>query len=142
MALRFGGRSRLCSVAIKLSNVRTKKSELAFDGFGRILLHGMSGAGARIAMMLVGFLLTPYILLSLGFVDFGLLAFFGSLAAYLGLLDFGLGGTFVKFITEYAEKGELEKARQVITFGMLFYLGFGFVMAVPVFAAAPFIVHF
>ncbi len=118
-----------------------EKCEPAVDGFGRILLNGMSGAGARIAMMLVGFLLTPYILMSLGFVDFGLLAIFGSLAAYLGLLDFGLGGTFVKFITEYAEKGELERARQVVTFGMLFYLGFGVVMAVPVFAAAPLLVH-
>lgn len=119
-----------------------EKRELASGGFGRILLNGMSGAGARIAMMLVGFGLTPYILTSLGFVDFGLLAIFGSLAGYVSLLDFGLGGTFVKFITEYAEKGDLGRARQVVTFGTLFYLGFGIVMAVPVFTLAPFIVHF
>ena len=119
-----------------------EKSPPGFEGFGRILINGLSGAGARIAMMLVGFLLTPYILMSLGFMDFGLLAIFGSLAGYLGLLDFGLGGTFVKFITEYTEKGELGHARQVITFGMLFYLGFGTAMAVPVFTFAPLIVHF
>lgn len=92
-------------------------------------------------MMLVGFVLTPYIIWSLGFVEYGLLAIFGSLAGYLGLLDFGLGGTFVKFITEYAEKGRLDGARQVVTFGMLFYLAFGIVLIVPVFVFSPFIVH-
>ena len=101
----------------------------------------MSGAGTRIAMMLVGFLLTPYILFSLGMVDFGLLAIFGSLAGYLGLLDFGLGGTFVKFITEYAERNELRSARQVITFGTLFYAGFGIAMGIPAFFLAPALVH-
>ena len=95
--------------------MRAEKREPAFDGFGRILLNGMSGAGTRIAR----------------------LQWPGA-----DLRDFGLGGTFVKFITEYAEKGELGYARQVVTFGMLFYLGFGIVMAVPVFAVAPFIVHF
>ena len=95
----------------------------------------------RIAMMVVGFGLTPYILTSLGLVDFGLLAIFGSLAAYLGLLDFGLGGTFVKFITEYTERNEVYAARQVMTFGTLFYLGFAIVVGVPVLAMAPFIVH-
>jgi O-antigen/teichoic acid export membrane protein len=122
--------------------VKRPAPERSFESFGRIVLNGMSGAATRVAMMLVGFALTPYILISLGFVDFGLLAIFGSLAGYLGLLDFGLGGTFVKFITEYAEKGEVQAARQVVTFGMLFYLGFGLLMAAPVFALAPFIVHF
>jgi O-antigen/teichoic acid export membrane protein len=113
----------------------------SFEGFGRVLRNGMSGAGARVVMMLVGFLLTPYILVSLGMLDFGLLAIFGSLAGYLGLLDFGLGGTFVKFVTEYTERNDLRAARQVITFGMLFYAGFGIVMAIPVFVLSPFIVH-
>lgn len=118
-----------------------EKRDTPLDGFGRILINGMSGASARIAMMLVGFTLTPYILFSLGFTDFGLLAIFGSLAGYLGLLDFGLGGIFVKFITEYSEKNDLIAARQVVTFGVLFYVAFALVMAVPVFALAPVIVH-
>jgi O-antigen/teichoic acid export membrane protein len=121
--------------------MRADAPRRGFEGFGRVLFNGLSGAGTRIAMMLVGFLLTPYILVSLGFVDFGLLAIFGALAGYLGLLDFGLGGTFVKFITEYSEKGDLARARQVVTFGMLFYLGFGIALAVPVFFLAPLIVH-
>jgi O-antigen/teichoic acid export membrane protein len=113
----------------------------AHTAVGRIVRNGMSGAGARILMMLVGFALTPYIVHSLGFLDFGLWATVGALAGYLGILDFGLGGSFVKFIAQYAERNEHASARQVITFGMLFYLGFGLVTAVPVFLFAPALVH-
>ncbi len=101
----------------------------------------MTGAGARISMMVVGFVLTPYIINSLGFRDFGLWATVGSMAGYLGLLDFGVGGSFVKFITEYAELGNHAAARQVVSFGMLFYVVFGLVLAVPVFLLAPTLVH-
>jgi O-antigen/teichoic acid export membrane protein len=101
----------------------------------------MSGAGARILMMVGGFALTPFIVHSLGFLDFGLWATIGALAGYLGILDFGLGGSFVKFIAQYAERNEHAAARQVITFGMLFYLGFGLLMSVPVFLCAPALVH-
>lgn len=117
-----------------------REEEQVRDGFGRVLLNGMTGAGVRIGMMLIGFVLTPYIVFSLGMEDFGLLAVFGSLASYLGLLDFGIGGTFVKFVTEYTEKDDVPAARQVLTFGTLFYLAFGLVLAIPVFAFSPAIV--
>ncbi len=113
----------------------------AHNAVGRIIRNGLSGAGARVLMMLVGFVLTPYIVHSLGFVDFGLWATVGALAGYLGILDFGLGGSFVKFIAQYAERGDHAAARQVITFGMLFYLGFGLLMAAPVYLCAPMLVH-
>ncbi len=103
----------------------------AHHAVGRIVRNGISGAGARIGMMVVGFALTPFIVHSLGFVDFGLWATVGALAGYLGILDFGLGGSFVKFIAQYVERNEHAAARQVITFGMLFYLGFGLVKSSP-----------
>ncbi|GAC1545558.1 MAG: oligosaccharide flippase family protein [Vulcanimicrobiaceae bacterium] len=105
-------------------------------------MNAMSGAGSRVAMMLIGFSLTPYIIHSLGIARFGLFAVVGALPAYLGLLDFGLSGAFVKFITEYIERDDRASARQVVTFGMIFYLAFGLVLAVPVLFAAPWIVHF
>ena len=110
------------------------------DEARQILVHGMSGAGARVTMMCVGFVLTPYIIVSLGIQDYGVWAVVGALAGYLGLLDFGLGGTFVKFISEHVAKNERDAARQVITFGTLFYLALGFVFAVPVVLWSPAIV--
>jgi O-antigen/teichoic acid export membrane protein len=109
--------------------------------FTRILVNTMSGAGRSIATSAIGFLLTPIIILNLGLLQYGLWAIVGSLTGYLGLLDFGLGGAFVKFITEFVETENKAAARQVVVFGMLFYLGFGLVLATPVLVLAPYIVH-
>jgi O-antigen/teichoic acid export membrane protein len=107
----------------------------------QILTNAVSGAGRRVAAMVIGFGLTPFIVHALGLQEFGLWAVIGSLAGYLGLLDFGLGGAFVKFITEYVEQDRHDRARQVITFGILFYAAFGLVLAIPVWIFSPFIVH-
>lgn len=107
----------------------------------RILHNALTGAGARIAMMAIGFSLTPFIVHSLGLQNFGLFSIVGALAGYLGLLDFGLGGAFVKFITQYVEQGDKAAARQVVSFGMIFYTCFGAALALPVFLLAPAIVH-
>jgi O-antigen/teichoic acid export membrane protein len=107
----------------------------------QILTNAVSGAGRRVAAMVIGFGLTPFIVHALGLQQFGLWAVIGSLAGYLGLLDFGLGGAFVKFITEYVEQNRRDRARQVISFGMLFYAGFGLLLAVPVWIFSPSIVH-
>ena len=107
----------------------------------RIARNALSGAGTRLVTMCVGFLLTPFIITTLGVERYGLWAVVGSLAGYLGLLDFGLGGAFVKFITEYRERGDHHAARQVVTFGIVFYAAFGLVFALPVLLLAPFLVH-
>ena len=107
----------------------------------RIMLNAVTGAGSRIATIAIGFLLTPFIISELGLAQYGLWAVVGSLAGYLGLLDFGLGGSFVKFIAEYAERGDRASARQVVVFGMTFYFVFGLVLAAPILSFAPQIVH-
>ncbi len=107
----------------------------------RIFRNALSGAGTRIAMMAIGFLLTPFIVHALGLQQYGMWAVVGSLAGYLGLLDFGLGSAFVKFLSEFIEQGHHARARQVLTFGITFYVLFGIVLAVPIAFAAPFIVH-
>ena len=107
----------------------------------RVAFNAMTGAGSRVATMAIGFSLTPFIIDTLGIGRYGLWAVVGSLAGYLGLLDFGLGGAFVKFITEYVERDERAAARQVLSFGMIFYAGFGVVLALPVLILAPHIVH-
>ena len=107
----------------------------------RIFGNALSGAGTRIAMMMIGFLLTPFIVHALGLQQYGMWAVVGSLAGYLGLLDFGLGSAFVKFLSEFIERGHHDRARQVLMFGMTFYTLFGVVLAVPIAFAAPWIVR-
>jgi O-antigen/teichoic acid export membrane protein len=107
----------------------------------RIVLNAMSGAGNRLGAMVIGFSLTPFIINTLGISRYGLWAVVGSLAGYLGLLDFGLGGAFVRFIAGYVERGDRAGARQVISFGLIFYAILGLAFALPIFAFAPLIVH-
>jgi O-antigen/teichoic acid export membrane protein len=80
---------------------------------------------ARTWRLLTGFLLTPYMLHRLGMEQYGLFAVLGTVTQYFGLLDFGLGSTFVKHIAEYSARGETERVRQVVSFGSLFYLLLG-----------------
>jgi O-antigen/teichoic acid export membrane protein len=105
----------------------------------QIARNALTGAGSRIAMMAVGFTLTPYIVQHLGLRLFALWTLTGSIAGYLGLLDFGLAGVFVKFVTEYVESDRRDLARQVVTFGALFYAGFGVVLSIPVVLLAPYV---
>lgn len=107
----------------------------------QIARNALSAAGLRVLTMVIGFGLTPFVVHAIGLQNYGLWAVVGSLAGYLGLLDFGLGGTFVKFITEYVEQGRRDRARQVMTFGMVFYFSFGLLLAIPVYFCAPAIVH-
>lgn len=59
---------------------------------------------------IIGLLLTPYIIRSLGDSEFGLYTLIGSLIGYISVLDLGLNNTIVRFVSKYRasndEKGE------------------------------------
>jgi O-antigen/teichoic acid export membrane protein len=95
---------------------------------------------ARTWRLLTSFLLTPYMLHQLGMEQFGLFAVLGTVTQYFGLLDFGLGNTFVKHIAEYAGRGETDRVRQVVSFGTLFYLLLGLALAPLAILLAPAVV--
>ncbi|HAH20751.1 MAG: hypothetical protein A2Y00_07320 [Omnitrophica WOR_2 bacterium GWF2_43_52] len=71
--------------------------------------------------MLVSFLLTPYIIRSLGLERFGIWAVVTILTTYYGLLDFGLGASFIKYISEFHAKNERDKINQVVNTGFILY---------------------
>lgn len=55
---------------------------------------------------LSGLLLTPFIIRSLGNAEYGLYLLIGSLAAYLGVLDFGLNNAVTRYVAQCAAKGD------------------------------------
>lgn len=69
--------------------------------------------------------LTPYILRHIGIERYGIWAVVGVLTGYFGLLDFGMGTSFVKYISEYYAKKDFKSINQVITAGVIFYSVFG-----------------
>ncbi len=50
---------------------------------------------------IVGLLLTPFIIKSLGQSEYGLYILLGSFVGYISLLDFGLSNTIVRFVAKY-----------------------------------------
>jgi O-antigen/teichoic acid export membrane protein len=76
----------------------------------------------------VNLLLTPYIISRIGIERFGVWAVVAVLTGYLGLLDFGVGSSFVKFIAQYDTKKEYHKLNQVINTGFFFNLGLGIII--------------
>ena len=71
--------------------------------------------------ILVALVLTPYIIRHIGIERFGIWAIIGVLTGYFGLLDFGIGTSFVKYISEFYTKKEYEKINQVVNTGFAFY---------------------
>ena len=58
----------------------------------------------------VGLLLTPFIIKSIGNAEFGLYTLIGAFVGYISLLDLGLNTTIVRFVAKYrAEKNKKEE---------------------------------
>jgi O-antigen/teichoic acid export membrane protein len=88
----------------------------------RVAINTAVGAVARIVSMLVGFAVLPALVNSLGNTRFGVYAVIGSLTAYFGILDLGIGGGLTRYMTLHSERGEPSAVRQITTFGLLFYI--------------------
>jgi O-antigen/teichoic acid export membrane protein len=56
---------------------------------------------------IVGVFFTPYLINTLGNHEYGVFSIVGGLMGMLGLINFGLGGTLVRFIAKY--RGENDK---------------------------------
>ncbi|MBR5246894.1 MAG: oligosaccharide flippase family protein [Clostridia bacterium] len=76
---------------------------------------------------IVGILFTPYMISSLGQIEYGLYQLLYAAIGYIALLDFGLGSTLTRFILKYRTEGDKEKVNIVITMCVKIYSLFGLV---------------
>jgi O-antigen/teichoic acid export membrane protein len=91
----------------------------------KILRNTLVMVASRLCLLVVGFLLTPYILSRLGDEVFGLWALTIALVSFAGIADLGFGTSFVKFVAEYDAKREPEKINGVLTIGVLMFAVMG-----------------
>jgi O-antigen/teichoic acid export membrane protein len=96
----------------------------------------------RFWQIFVLLLLAPYIIGHIGIERFGLWAIVGVFTSYLGLLDFGVGTGFVKFISEFYVKREFKKLNEVFNTGALYYLIFSVLIVVLVFFSIDWVLAF
>ncbi len=82
--------------------------------------------------LIVTLLLTPYIVSKLGTQAYGAWSLIFVVVSYLGVLDLGVGTSFVKYVAEYHVKKEYATLNGLLSTGFIFYLG----LSVPVIAVA------
>lgn len=87
----------------------------------RIIRNTIYNAIGKFWGILVALLLTPYIIGYIGVEKYGIWVMAGVLTGYFGLLDFGIGTSFVKYISEYHAKKDYNAINQVINTGFIFY---------------------
>lgn len=80
------------------------------------------------------FILTPLIISHIGQTEFGIYAIVMGFIGTFGLLDFSLSASFIKFISEYYNKGQFGELNKTINTGLFFYIGFTTVICIIVLA--------
>lgn len=98
-------------------------------------------ASARLSSVAASLILTPFLIRSLGIEMYGLWALISAIAGYLGLLDVGVGSSFVRTIAEYAAVRSLTKIRMTVTFGLVFYTVTGALVSPLAFLLVPRFAH-
>jgi O-antigen/teichoic acid export membrane protein len=81
--------------------------------------------------------LTPFILGHLSDSEFGVWVILSVLLTSTGLLDLGLGSSFVKFISAYYTLEDFEKINRVLFSGLIFYALHGAILLVAGLAIRP-----
>jgi O-antigen/teichoic acid export membrane protein len=92
----------------------------------------------RFWSLCISILFTPYLVKHLGTDSFGIWALISVLTGYFGLLDFGVGTSFVKYIAEYHAKKDFKQINLIISTGFIFYFLLGMAMvAIMIFIMNP-----
>lgn len=71
--------------------------------------------------IIINIILTPYIIKKIGVEAFGIWAIVFVFASYLGLFDFGIRWSYIKYIAEYNKKGDNLSLNKIINTGLFFY---------------------
>jgi O-antigen/teichoic acid export membrane protein len=71
--------------------------------------------------MLVSVIMIPYIIAHIGKERFGIWAIISIVTGYCGLLDFGVGASFVKYIAELYTKKDYDDISNIINTGFTLY---------------------
>lgn len=74
---------------------------------------------ARIGYLVSRVLIPPFVLARLGLETYGLWSTAFILVSYLGVGTFGISSVYVKYVAEYAARGETHKANSILSTGLV-----------------------
>jgi O-antigen/teichoic acid export membrane protein len=97
------------------------------DRSSQIIRNVLMNWVAFAVTILAGFLMSPFLVRHLGDAVYGVWVLLGSLAGYLGLLDFGLIPSMVKYVAEYRARNDQRALNRLMTAGLVAYSIMGLV---------------
>ena len=95
------------------------------SGRRRLAGNAVASYAGQLTAVLVGFLLTPFILRGLGPDLFGVWALVLSIQGLAGLLDLGVTTSVVKYVAEHEARGELDMINRVVSTTVALHVGIG-----------------
>ena len=87
----------------------------------KVIVNTLYNTFGRFWGIMVGVFLTPYIISRIGVDRFGVWAVVGVVTGYFGLLDLGVGASFVKYISEFYARKEYNKISHIVNTGFTLY---------------------
>ena len=81
----------------------------------RVVRNSLANYGGNIVGLVAGFILTPFLVRSLGDAGYGAWILVGSISSYFWLLDFGLGASVTKFVSELKATGDRSRLNAVLS---------------------------
>jgi O-antigen/teichoic acid export membrane protein len=87
--------------------------------------------------IVVGFLLSPYLIRHLGDINFGIWAVATSLVGYYWLMDLGFRSATIKMSAEFRATGEGEKLNELLSTGVVYASLAGLAILAATWTAAP-----
>src|SRR5687767_11973296 len=76
---------------------------------------------AYVTTIITGFFMQPFLVHHLGDTVFGVWVLIGSLAGYLGLLDFGLTPATVKYVAEHRARNDQAAINRLVSGGLVVF---------------------
>src|SRR5947209_11199940 len=87
----------------------------------QIIKNVLMNWAAFLATIGIGFAMSPFLVARLGDSVYGVWVLVGSLVGYLGLLDFGITHSTVKYIAEYRALGAQKSINRLVTTSITIY---------------------
>ncbi len=88
----------------------------------KVIRNTIYSIAGRVWTILVGLVLVPYVISKIGIERFGIWALLSVLVGYFSLLDFGLGVSYIRFISAAYSKGRYDEINQIVNSAFLFNL--------------------
>ena len=71
---------------------------------------------------IIGLILTPFIIRSLGSAEYGLYTMIGAYIGYMSVLDFGLNNTVIRFIAKYNAEKDKKGEENFLAHSFIMYI--------------------